>query len=1242
MQRLTHPVDELVFGSPAKLFEFFMYIQQSYLRQIRRINSPRKSCVERVLGPLAQMRTQQNQQCFASQRIAASHARDKIIHRPHRVDFQIVCCVARHSIIGGVLADNALQPGNSWNSRMTSDLGERDDSPDDKRFAVALQEYYCRLALGPVDPQAFATEFPSVHDELLEYFAAVEDVRATVEGERPFAPLHNYVPPDSPPPLDTIRYFDDYELLSEIARGGMGVVYLARQVSLNRIVAVKMILAGRLASEEDVARFYHEARGAASLQHPHVVAIYEVGEHDGQYYFSMEYVEGTNLAQLVRDNPLGSVAAAEYARTIAETMDAIHQRGLLHRDLKPSNVLLEKASGRVRITDFGLAKSTISEGMFTMTGQVLGTPSYLPPEQAAGENHRVGPSSDIYAIGAILYELVTGRPPFLGETPWDTVWQVRNSEVVVPRSLNPKIPRDLETICLKCLQKETHRRYATAQHLADDLGRFLRGEPVLARPVRLLERVWRWSRRNPAASIAIGAVTIGVLAVVASIVVSAQTRATSAERARQSQKRQSLMLQSQAMLNSERSDGWSKKAWDLASRAAAIERDQDLRNQAASILLGGDATAVQTFEQYGARRVLFDPTGRRVLFGSVVDAQQKPLGAKLWNVESREVLDLPTAGDGPIGFRSDGTPLQVAVRPDNIGFVILDLSRAETVTTFSLPAEMTLSGVDRMAITEDGSKVAAAAVEDGRIAKLLVWDGATGDVVQSLPGPVHAIGFTSDGSLLGAVDDLEATHIWSVRTGKELRVLPAAAAQIHCLAFARDRQTAGSSATDIEERGWLLASGEAGGTVTIRDLAARIPRSYCRGSYYDIFAVSFSPDGVTLASAGRGETHLWDVATGRHVLSLQAGDFTTGLAFSPDGRRLATSSLPVFFPPRTTIWELQKGSTGCEYRGLTGQVAKTYFSPDGNQIAALSHDWKIAVWDQPTGFLRHVFSAPQGLVADNSSIAFSPDHRRIAFSTLEAAVLWDDESGQELRRWPQPPGLQDTLVFDDRGRLLSCRVETEEGKLGPLSDAPPRQHPRVCRIRDLLASDPTASIAEIRDFNWHVFGIAAAPDGSYFVIDGRGGSYGEHRLLKVFDPTGKQLLDIPSRPVESHFASLAIDPVGNLLAALTDDTRQATLWELPSGTLAGRLPELAASISAGGKFWGRCGNSTEGGRGFLVYAHDSQRPVVGFDMERQITIIQPSFSRTGSLVAWGNDVGTVYVCDLRELQRKLSELQLQW
>jgi tRNA A-37 threonylcarbamoyl transferase component Bud32 len=289
---------------------------------------------------------------------------------------------------------------------------------------------------------------------------------------------------------------DGYEILAELGRGGMGVVYKARQTRLRRTVALKMILGGGHAGAADLERFRTEAEAIARLQHPHIVQIYEVGEHDGLPYFSLEFCAGGSLEKKLAGTPLPARAVAALVEQLAHAMQAAHDKGVIHRDLKPANVLLAE-DGTPKITDFGLAKKLDEAGQ-TQSGAIMGTPSYMAPEQAGGNSKSIGPAVDVYALGALLYELLTGQPPFKADTPMDTLLLVLEREPVPVRQLNPKATRDLETICLKCLEKEPRRRYASAGALADELRRFLDGEPIKARPPGLLQRANRWVRDHQA------------------------------------------------------------------------------------------------------------------------------------------------------------------------------------------------------------------------------------------------------------------------------------------------------------------------------------------------------------------------------------------------------------------------------------------------------------------------------------------------------------------------------------------------------------------------------------------------------------------------------------------------------------------------------------------------------------------------------------------------------------------------
>lgn len=344
-----------------------------------------------------------------------------------------------------------------------------------------------------------------------------------------------------------LQVLGDYEILEEIGKGGMGRVYKARQRSLKRIVALKMILAGAHAGAEELKRFRSEAEAVARLQHPNIVQIFEVGELDGLPFFSLEFVDGGSLAAQLNGTPLPVRAAAELIRTLAEAVEFAHQNGIIHRDLKPANVLLSakvdqqgaatklaaagstmRSSGSVssqrlpsavaKITDFGLAKRLDDESGQTKSGTIMGTPSYMAPEQAAGQRQRIGPATDVYGLGAILYELLTGRPPFKAATPWETVHQVLHNEVASPRLLDAAIDRDVETICLKCLQKDPQRRYDSAQALADDLRRYLEGRPILARPIPGVVKFWRMCRRHPGTSTSLAFTLVALLVFFVTIV----------------------------------------------------------------------------------------------------------------------------------------------------------------------------------------------------------------------------------------------------------------------------------------------------------------------------------------------------------------------------------------------------------------------------------------------------------------------------------------------------------------------------------------------------------------------------------------------------------------------------------------------------------------------------------------------------------------------------------------------------
>jgi tRNA A-37 threonylcarbamoyl transferase component Bud32 len=386
-----------------------------------------------------------------------------------------------------------------------------DEGSREERVNAVLAEYLDATAVGKAPDRAeLLARHPDLAAELASFLAEDEQVRKMAEPLRSPAPASaeqgaTQAPGQTAatPSLRVIRYFGDYELLEEVARGGMGVVYKARQLSLNRLVAIKMILAGQLASDADVKRFRSEAEMSARLDHPHIVPIHEVGEYQDQQYFSMKLIEGQSLAQCLASrkprSPVDTQEQREAVRmlaTVARAVHHAHQRGVLHRDLKPANILLDVA-GEPHVTDFGLARRMEGGNRLTQSGAIVGTPSYMAPEQAAGKKD-LTTLTDVYGLGAILYEQLTGRPPFEAETPLDTVHQVVEREPTSPRQLNPQLDTDLETICLKCLAKEPEKRYESAAALAEDLECWLRGEPIKARPAGAWKQAIKWVRRHRA------------------------------------------------------------------------------------------------------------------------------------------------------------------------------------------------------------------------------------------------------------------------------------------------------------------------------------------------------------------------------------------------------------------------------------------------------------------------------------------------------------------------------------------------------------------------------------------------------------------------------------------------------------------------------------------------------------------------------------------------------------------------
>ena len=622
------------------------------------------------------------------------------------------------------------------------------------------------------DRKTVGVLFPELAETLASHFAAEEKLRKAARTLRQSPEI----------PLDKIRYFGDYELLEEIGRGGMGVVYKARQISLNRIVAVKMILPSRLVSERDVERFHREAELAASLTHPGIVRVYEIGLHRDQHYFSMEYVEGSNLAEKSGDETFAGRNAARYVAQVADAVHYAHTQKVLHRDLKPSNIIIDKED-RARITDFGLATPSSDDVGLTADGDVMGTPSYMSPEQAEADHGRIQETTDVYSLGAVLYKLLTGRPPFQAETVPATLRLVLEEEPVSPRQLNPSIPKDLETICLKCLAKTRSRRYPSAREYADDLRRWLKGEPILARPVSTLEKVWRWCTRNRMAASLIASVIV-LLVVVA---VSTTITAIAMQARQQDQLRSSQIQKAQAVRRRPHFASWSKNCVDLLGEAARIRIDSELRAEIAATLVGTDAQAGPMLDVEAAS-IAFDPSGRRLLFS--LQGPQK--GACMWDLVTGERTVLTHRGVGPVAFTRNGTALQLIHRSVSL-LELYDLTKNSTLHTFSVSDFASLGphhviAPDTMVIGAEGRLAGASTAlkdkegEPGE--KTFVWSCDDGRLVREVPTGATSLAFSADRTLLATGDKEGRITVWPLPTGTPIRLPRIDLTCVSALAFA--------------------------------------------------------------------------------------------------------------------------------------------------------------------------------------------------------------------------------------------------------------------------------------------------------------------------------------------------------------------------------------------------------------------------------------------------------------------------
>jgi WD40 repeat protein/serine/threonine protein kinase len=959
----------------------------------------------------------------------------------------------------------------------------------------------------------------------------------------------------APPPPPPERMIGRYEIHEELGRGAMGVVYRARQPGLNRIVALKMILSGDYAAPQDLARFRSEAEAVARLQHPHIVQIYEVGEHDGLPFFSLEFIGGGSLAKKLAGAPMRAREAAQLTETLARAVHYAHQRGVIHRDLKPGNVLLNE-EGTPKITDFGLAKRVQAEADSnipvpeTKSGDIMGTPSYMAPEQALGHTGAIGPVTDVYALGAILYELLTGRPPFRGANTVETLHQVVFDDLVPPGTLQPKLPRDLETICLKCLQKDARKRYGSAEELAEDLRRFLAGETIHARRTGIWERGIKFTKRRPALAFIIG-ITPLFCAALLSVSIYAldkerkeRVALAAARIAEERAKEEELQARRQAY-RAQLSRAWDK--WQETQIGMAIDFLEELKPKSA------DQKDLRGFEWYYLNKLCHSDVGTipgahtTVAFnpdGQTLAAAGPENTVKIWDANTGKELRTLAGHDGPVktlAFQAGGRLLAsgsedrtvriwevitgrqvstlhdhkrgvsaIAFRPDGLHLVsigddarviIWDVKEAKKLATFNGHNSRPVYAI---AYSPDGRSIASA----GGDGKVLIWEENTRKIEMQLLGeeedPVIALAFSPDGQRLATGTLRGNLTLWPLENKEEPKgqSLPGHEEAIKAIAFSSD--------------GTFMATGSIDRTVKLWDgREGQLIRIY-RGHLNGVTAVAFSPDVVLLASAGADPAvKVWDLRQDQETVALRGGDkshtaIVHGIAFSPDGRNLASAA----YDKRVKIWDTSTGEELASIEGHTDRVNSVVYSADGTRLATGSADRTIKIWTLKENG-THIDLA--GHTDSVESVAFSPDGRQLVSASRDGTIrVWDISQRKAVQ------------ILSGHGGAVMCACYSPDGQRIVSGG-----EDHTVRVWDAKTG---REIWKLTDHKDAVDVVAYSPNDRYFA------SGGHDRTIKVWEAnTGKLLCTLleHERPVHG----LVFSPDSEHLISVSPD-RWIIFWDI--------------------------------------------------------------------------------------------------